>query len=59
MNNYNYKLENKLNIFEKVKGYLYILFMHTNNENFLRKFISIIKNPIRRILIIKFKFYTK
>ena len=34
MNNYNYKLKNKLNIFEKVKGYLYILFMHTNNENF-------------------------
>ena len=59
MNNYNYKLENKLNITNKIKGYFNILFMHTNNENLIKKIISIIKNPIRRILIIKFKFYTK
>ncbi len=59
MNRYNYKLENKLNIINKIKGYYNLLFMHTNNENFFTKIISIIKNPIRRLLIIKFKFYIK
>ena len=59
MNKYNYKLENKINIISKIKGYFYILFMHVNNESLIKKLISIVKNPIRRILIIKFKFYTK
>ena len=59
MNKYNYKLENKLTIINRIRGYFYILFMHTNNESLIKRLISIIKNPIRRILIIKFNFYTK
>ena len=53
---YKYKFDNKLNLRKRFKGYINLLFGFNETNNFFYRIKGLIKNIIRRILII---FFTK
>ena len=53
---YKYKFDNKLNLRKRFKGYINLLFGFNETNNFFYRTKGLIKNIIRRILII---FFTK
>lgn len=59
MQKYDYKLNNNLTLLNKLRGYLYLFLLYQDKKNRFNLLPSLIKNTVKRALLLKFSFYVK